>query len=257
MRKIYIQNRDDVNLSVVIEQTPDQTGLVFVMPGQGGFKEQGHIRAFVQAFLDKGFTVVSFDPANTIGESGGHIEQATITNYYADLEDVIAWASRQPWYIAPFVLAGHSLGGICTALYAEHYPDKVKALAPISTVVSGKLSLEAHGPEEINEWKQHGRTLHSNAKPGVSYILPWSNMEDRLQYDLLINADKLTMPVLLMAGDQDTSTPYAHQELLYEAIPTDHKELHKIKNAKHTFRTKEQFEQISAILGDWIEKYLL
>ena len=41
------------------------------------------------------------------------------------------------WYGEPFVLVGHSLGGISTALFAENYPDKVKALAPISTVVSG------------------------------------------------------------------------------------------------------------------------
>ena len=41
------------------------------MHGLGGFKEQPHIRAFAEAFTVKNFTVVTFDAANTFGESEG------------------------------------------------------------------------------------------------------------------------------------------------------------------------------------------
>jgi pimeloyl-ACP methyl ester carboxylesterase len=53
-------------------------------------------------------------------------------------------------------LCGHSLGGISTTLYAQKYPELVKALAPISTVVSGKLSIEAHKKEDIDNWRDTG-----------------------------------------------------------------------------------------------------
>ena len=59
------------------------------MHGLGGFKEQKHIQTFADAFLENNFTVVLFDTTHTYGESEGKYEDATTTNYYEDLEDVI------------------------------------------------------------------------------------------------------------------------------------------------------------------------
>ena len=117
MKKTFIKNRKGENVSVLVEKSENQKGLAFIMHGLGGFKEQDHIAAFANAFKEKGFTVVRFDTTNTLGESGGKYEDATITNYYEDLEDVVIWAQEQEWYQEPFALSGHSLGGICTLLY--------------------------------------------------------------------------------------------------------------------------------------------
>ncbi|MDP3995142.1 MAG: alpha/beta fold hydrolase [bacterium] len=253
MNNVFIQNRHSQKLAVVVEEQEGQKGLAFVMHGQGGFKEQPHVRTFIEAFMEKGFTVVSFDAANTIGESGGNMEYASITSYYEDLEDVIHWAQSQEWYQEPFTLAGHSLGGICTALYAEHHPEKVLGLAPISTVVSGTLSWETHPKEELDEWKRTGwRVSESKSKPGVIKKLKWKTMEDRLKYDLLEKADKLTMPVLLIVGDGDTTTPLAHQKLLFDALPGK-KELHVIPGAAHTFRDPKHLEAIQQHFLKWID----
>lgn len=260
MEKLFIANRKNQKLSVIVEKNPNQKGLVFVMHGLGGFKEQDHIETFANAFYDKGFTVVRFDTTNTLGESEGKYENATITNYYEDLEDVIEWTQKQEWYHEPFALAGHSLGGICIALYAEKYPDKVIAIAPISTVVSGQLSVEAHKkyePEDFKKWEEGGwKEEESRSKPGIIKRLPWSHIADRLKYDLLPNADKLTMPVLLITGEDDISTPPEHVQILYEALPGQ-KEFHIIKNAPHTFRDTKHLEEIRVIFLRWIEKNLV
>lgn len=253
MNKLFIQNRRNQKLAVVVEEQGDQKGLAFVMHGQGGFKEQPHIRTFIEAFLEKGFTVVSFDAANTIGESGGNMEDASITTYYEDLEDVINWASSQDWYQEPFALAGHSLGGICTALYAEHHPEKVLGLAFVSAVVSGILSWEAHTKDELDEWKRTGwRVSESKSKPGAVKKLKWQTMEDRLKYDLLEKADQLTMPVLLIVGDKDTTTPLAHQKILFDKLPAK-KELHVIPGAEHTIRKEPYLSQLKQLFLDWID----
>ncbi|OHB23204.1 MAG: hypothetical protein A2939_02195, partial [Parcubacteria group bacterium RIFCSPLOWO2_01_FULL_48_18] len=231
--------------------------LAFVMHGLGGFKEQDHIATFADAFKEKGFTVVRFDTTNTLGESGGKYENATITNYYEDLEDVIKWAQEQKWYQEPFALSGHSLGGICTALYAEKYPKKVLALALISTVVSGKLSIEAHkrdDAEDFSNWEKTGwKEEQSRSKPGVIKRLPWSHIADRLKYNLLSNVSKLTMPVLLITGENDTSTPPDHVQILFEALPGP-KEYHIIKNAPHTFRDKKHLAEIKNLFLKWVDK---
>jgi len=119
MEKIFIQNRKNQKLAVLVDQPENPKGLAFVMHGLGGFKEQPHIKIFAQSFQGAGYIVVRFDATNTFGESDGNYEDATTTNYYEDLEDVIGWAKTQAFYQEPFFLAGHSLGGICVALYAE------------------------------------------------------------------------------------------------------------------------------------------
>ncbi len=253
--KIFIKNRKDQKVVVLLEKADEQKGLVFVMHGLGGFKEQPHIQTFADAFLEEGFTVVRFDTTNTIGESDGKYEEATTTNYYEDLEDVVSWAKSQEWYEEPFWLAGHSLGGISTALFAEKYPERVKAVAPISTVVSGKLTLET-GREEIEKWKETGwREKESKSKPGFIKRLPWSHVEDRLKYDLLPGADKLKMPVLLIVGENDDATPPEHQKILFDKLSGE-KELHVIKGAPHTFREKEHLEEVKGIIKKWILKII-
>lgn len=241
---------------IALERAQDQRGLAFVMHGLSGNKDQPHIQTFAKAFARQGFTVVRFDTTNTFGESEGRYEDATITSYYEDLEDVIEWARSQEWFQEPFALSGHSLGGISTALYAERHPERISLLAPISPVVSGALGIqykELHDPEKLAKWRKTGwKEEESVSTPGLIKRLPWSHMEDRLKYDLLPDAHTLTMPVLLIVGDKDDSTPPEHIELLYAALPGP-KQLHIIPDAPHTFRTPEHLHTIEEMMSTWIE----
>lgn len=247
--KTFIKNRDNNDICVVVEDTQVNGKLAFVMHGLGGNKEEAHIRVMVEAFLEDSYTVVTWDAVHTFGESkGGLYEDATVTNYYADLEDVIEWSKKQDWYSEPFVLCGHSLGGISTALFAENHPEIVKALAPISTVVSGKLSIEIK--DDIEEWKKSGiRVMVSHS--GREKRLKWSHIEDRLKFDLLDHIDKLTMPVLLVVGSKDTSTPPNQQQILYEQLPGK-KEIHVIEGALHSFYEPHEQQELKQLVKVWL-----
>lgn len=252
--KTFIGNRDGRKLCVVIEGPQKPGKLAFVMHGLGGTKEGSEIRAMVAAFIELGYTVVSFDAAHTIGESEGDYEDATVTNYYADLEDVIAWASGQAWYDEPFILCGHSLGGLCTALFAEAHPEKIKGLAPISTVVSGKLSVATYDDthrdrKDLAEWKRTG-SMTRISRDGIDLKLKWSHMEDREKYDLLPQVGNLAMPVLLVVGDRDKSTPVGHHELFFEKLPGP-KELHVVKGAGHVYREKHEQAELHDLIKAW------
>ena len=252
--KTFIKNRDGQKVCVIAEGSEAPGKLAFVMHGLGGHKGQKYIRAIIEAFLEAGYVVVSFDTTNTFGESGGAYEDATITNYYADLEDVIAWASGQPWYAEPFVLCGHSLGGICTALFAENHPEKVAALAPLATIVSGELSLETHKmfPDraDLDKWRRDGVRVTKSHGGKIEQRLKWSHIEDRLKYDLLPGVGRLSMPVLMIVGAQDHSTPPVHQQLLFDKLP-GRKELHVIEAAQHTFYQPEERRELKHLVKSW------
>lgn len=247
-----IKNRKSQNIAVVVNEVSSPKGLAFVMHGLSGNKEQPHVQTFAQAFMDNGYTTVLFDTTNTFGESDGNYEDATVTNYYEDLEDVIKWSKSQSWYQEPFCLAGHSLGSFCITYYAENYPNEVKALAPISTMISGKLSVETKR-KFLEEWKRTGwKVEDSSISPDGKKRLKWSHMEDRMKYDLLPNANKLTMPVLLIVGDKDSGTPPQHQRMLYDKL-SGKKEIHIIKDAPHTFRKQRHLDEIKVIFDKWIK----
>jgi len=255
MKKVVIKNSKGLKLVILPEINPKQKGLAFVMHGQGGFKEQSHIQAIADAFKKFNYSVVRFDTTCSLRESGGDISDVSITQSHADLEDVVKWAEKQKWYQSPFALAGHSLGGICTALFAKKNPEKVKLLAPISTVVSGKLIKEAYSKKEIEEWERKGYRIEmSKSKPGVQKRIKWSSYTDWQKYDLLINAGRLTMPVLFAAGEFDTSTPPRHQKLLFDKIKGK-KEFHIIKGSPHTFRKTNHLKEIRQIFDRWLKKY--
>lgn len=240
-------------MSVLVEGDTSSDKLAFVMHGLGGNKEQPHIRAMVEAFLENGYKVVSFDAVHTFGESeGGKYEDATVTNYLADLEDVIDWASSQPWYKEPFVVCGHSLGGISVALYAEDHPNKIKALAPISTVVSGKLSA-AVKTDDLEKWEKEGVLVSMSFDGKREKRLKWSHMVDRLRYDLIPKASELTMPVLLVVGEQDSSTPLEHQRVLFNALEGP-KEIHVIDGAQHSFYEIGEQKELKRIVKAWASK---
>lgn len=78
-------------------------------------------------------------------------------------------------------------------------------------------------------------------------------MIDRLKYDLLPEVGNLRMPVFLIVGENDTSTPPEDQEILFEALPGK-KELHIIKGAPHTFRRPEHLAEIKQLFNRWIAK---
>lgn len=244
------QNRDGNTISVRVEEpTAPPRGLAFVMHGLGSNKDAAHLRAMVEAFLQADFRVVSWDAVHTFGAStGGLFEDATVTNYYADLEDVVQWAATQPWYEAPFVLCGHSLGGISVTLFAEKYPEKVRALAPIATVVSGELSVQS-GADDIAAWRAAGVRVTAG-RDGSERRLKWAHMEDRLRYNVLPDAQRLTMPVCMVVGSRDAPTPPAHQALLFAAIP-EPKEMHIIADAEHSFTEPSQRAELTAYLTQW------
>lgn len=255
MEKEVIQNRKGQKIVTIVEESASQKGLAFVMHGLGGFKEQPHIQTIAEAFREKGYTVVRFDTTNSAGESEGEMQLATLTNYYEDLEDVITWAQSQKWYQEPFCLAGHSLGGFCISWYAINHPEKVKAIAPISSFISGEVFLETlKAKESVEEWEKRGyREWESSSQPGLIKRLNWSFATDSLKYDLLAKAEEIKVPVLIIVGEEDTDTRLAHLKVLYEKLSTK-KEFHVIKGAPHTFIEEDHLREIKEIFLNWIIK---
>ena len=225
----------------------------------GGFQAQDNIQQIINVFYKNNYTVVSFDATNSIGESGGKYEDATLGKHYEDLVDVINWSKKQEWFIKNFILAGHSMGGYAVLRYAEEFPDEVKAVFPYAPVISGELSIEAHKKfesEKFKIWEETGwQTRISKSKPGLEKKLPFSHIVERLKHDLRLKTENLNMPVFIIVGEKDESCPPNHQKIFYDLIPKDtKKELYIVKGAPHTIRETEQVRELLNSLDSWLKK---
>ncbi len=81
MDKVSIKNRKEQKIIIIVEKSDKQQGLVFVVHGLGSFKKQHQMETMAKAFKSNSYTVIRFDTTNSIGESGGKLEDATMTNY--------------------------------------------------------------------------------------------------------------------------------------------------------------------------------
>ncbi len=251
----FIKNRHNINLAVWVENPTGRAGLVFIAHGLSSTHDQAHLQKYAESFLENDYIVVRHDATNSLGQSDGELEDATLTGYYEDFEDMITWAKSQPWYKEPFVLAGHSLGGACNLMFAFKHPEKVKALAPTSAFLDGKVTLKAYSKELMEKWKKDGYRLEeSKSRPGVIKKFNWTLAEDWQKYNLLPNAHLIKAPILLIVGEKDILTPLSSQRDLYNLVSSRKKELHVIKGSEHTYMAKEHLEEVKNIFKNWIKK---
>ena len=251
--KKFIKNRDWKKICVLIEKSENQKWLVFLMHWLWWSKDEKFIRTLSKVFQNNNFTVVSFDTRNTFWESEWSYENATVTNCLEDLEDVIFWSENQDFYEEKLYLAGHSLGWICTTLFTQKYPEKVKALSPASTVVSWKLSLETFSEDEIKNWKE--KWYREKISKSVSWRIKknsWWEIVDRCKYDLKEKAKTMNLPILFIVWDKDETTPLKHLKLLIEKITCNY-DLEIIKGAEHSFTKENELSEIYKIYDKWIK----
>ena len=106
----------------------------------------------------------------------------------------------------------------------------------------------------MKEWRKTGWNIReSKSQPGLIKKLKWAYAEDKMKYDLLLQVDRLAMPVLLIVGDKDDATPPEHQKILFDKL-SGKKEMHIIEGASHTFRGENYLKEIKDIFLKWNDK---
>ncbi len=259
MEKIELKNRKGQKIVGVLEIPKGEIkGTCIVQHGWGGNRNKPTVQAMKGAFLESGFQTFNFDTTNSFGESDGDYEKSTLGLHWEDFEDVTKWAQKQDWFVGPLALTGHSKGGYSAIRYAEEHPEEVSYVVPVAPVASGKMSFEAqkrYHPEKFKELKEKG-VIEKIGKDGNIKRNYWFQFEERLQHDLFPNITKVTMPVLLIIGSEDTSC-FEQTEVLYNALPEENKEIKIIKGAPHSYYEVKEQEACKRYIRDWLVSVML
>jgi pimeloyl-ACP methyl ester carboxylesterase len=251
----YITNQNGEKIFVQVEHANNPQSVAIIMHGLGGNSESSYIKLINNSCQEQHLTTVRFDCRNTYGKSDGSLEKATVTNHLEDLQTVIDWCKKQEWFIQPYLLFAHSLGGLSILEYAKDNQAELFGIAPLSSVLAGELSWQTkkYSPEVLKSWKELGyREWEGNYSHKK---LEYAHKLDRDKYDARTYAHTFTIPVLMIVGTDDDSTPVEHQQQFQRELHSDN-ELHVIPDMKHS--PSEQYSaELDRIIQAWIHKLLM
>ena len=207
--------------------------------------------ALTRLLIERGIATFRFD-FFAHGESEGPFE--TITTMLA-VEQTQAAVDlvRQKGFLT-IGLMGSSFGGLVSILTAAQRTD-LACLALKCPVVdfAEELRLE-FGEEEMKQWKQTNTI--PNILGGSDRIpLRYAFYEDSLRQIAYEPAERITVPTLIVQGDQDEHVPLHQSQQLYEALRAK-KQFEMLPGADHQFSKGEDFNRMTTLIAGWLTDHL-
>ena len=247
---------------------PGRAPVVLVLHGFKGFRRWGFFPWLGERIAGAGFASLVFDFSHNGTGAGGEayprgdlFRASSWRTHQEDLDAVIAAvragtlpgaSSLDPGRIA---LLGHSLGGGLAVIRAAADPDLrcVAALAPVNRA-------DRFSPREKETWRAKGELPIVNTRTGEVLPLGVGFLEDAearaAELDAVAAAARLSCPLLVVHGEEDTSVPPAEGRSLVEsAIAAGRAARYSpIAGTQHTFDAVHPFDgPTPALLRAWTE----
>ena len=254
--KQFIKNQNNEDLCVQVFAPLANTKyskLAIICHGITGYKEQDVILQTAKTLSHSDYSVITFDCRNSRGESHNNHSCATLSSMYDDIQTIIEWAKNQDFYVEPFLLAGHSLGGSVVLNYAELHPQNVSHLILISSVFDGNKLLQntkVNAPEFFQQL-QNGGVIRARNK--TDCYLDSTYLYDFIKHDLYKNIQELKMPVLMISGDNDTASTFKNNERFYQSL-NGKKELHILQHCSHIYDTTQNLSELNNKIEQFLSK---
>ena len=241
-QEIWIKNTDNESIYLQLSgnKDTDSPHLAIIQHGLASNMEHPAVQTAKQAFLDKGYLVITFDSRHSLGKSDGKVINVRLETFENDLETVINWAKKQKFYREPLTLAGHSLGGASVLQYAAGHPSGIDRIIPITPVVSGnrwEKSCMTNMTDFCQNWKQNGVYNYQTE------IIPYAVVEDAKAYDALQLTNNIKARTLLITvKDDNIIAPHDVKEL-YDAFAAP-KSFGSVSDGGHNFATEQSRREL-------------
>lgn len=96
-QEIWIKNADNESIYLQLSgnKDTDSPHLAIIQHGLASNMEHPAVQTAKQAFLDKGYLVITFDSRHSLGKSDGKVINVRLETFENDLETVINWAKNK------------------------------------------------------------------------------------------------------------------------------------------------------------------
>jgi pimeloyl-ACP methyl ester carboxylesterase len=236
-----------------ILSTPDEptTRLAVLCHGFLSSKNSTTNKTLTRLLNGQGLATFRFDFFGQ-GESDGPFEEITTTLAVHQAETALDLVVARGY--DRIGLVGSSFGGLVATLTASQRRD-IACLALKCPVVDFAEELRlTFGPEELAQW--HATDTVPNIMGGPDRIhLRYDFYEDCLRQIAYGPAERITVPTLIVQGEQDECVPLHQSRRLYDTL-RGLKRLDLLPEADHQFTRGEHFRQMTTSISDWIVTHL-
>lgn len=238
--------------------------VVIFCHGYKGFKDWGAWNIMAETFAKAGFFFIKFNFSHNGGTVNQPIDfpdlEAFGNNNYTkelyDLGSIINWISsssesKNEIDLERISLIGHSRAGGIVTIKAEE-DNRVKKVISLAGVCDFAKRTATSG--DLEQWKKDGVKYVLNGRTKQQMPHFYQFYEDFKQNENQLNIEravsKLTIPYLIIHGDNDTSVFIDEAQQLHSWNSKSQLEI--IENANHVFNTSHPWEK--EILSEELEK---
>ncbi len=268
MSQNYVYNTTEnhkINITTFGNSNLSNSNCIIFIHGFKGFKDWGFGPYLAEYFADKGNFVITFNFShNGVGENSTEFNelekfaQNTYSREINEVEEIIKiyktgfFGETNP---NPKIgLLGHSRGG-AVSIAAASLSSDIDALVTWSAI----SKFDRFSDRQKREWKEKGYLEIINSRTKQVMRLNKTlltdieeNSNDKL--NLQVALSKLTIPYLIIHGDQDLAVPLSEAEQIYEWSNKETTEFYRISGTGHTFDIKHPFEGSSPAFDKVLEK---
>lgn len=268
MSQNYIYHTSDnsnINITTFGNSNLLNGNCIIFVHGFKGFKDWGFGPYLSNYFAGKGYFVVTFNFShNGVGKDSidfNELDKFANNTYSREIKELteIIEAYKAGFFgqISPNTkvgIIGHSRGGGISLVVSSLSPN-VDALVTWSSI----SKFDRFTEHQKNEWKTKGYLEMLNSRTKQMMRLNKILLEDfEKNTDSLLNIEKslknLTIPYLIIHGDQDLAVPLNEAEQIYDWANKETTEFYRISGTGHTFDIKHPFEDSSVAFNKVLDK---
>lgn len=256
--KTKIPSKRKSKLSAVIHDVSGGKSkrLAVLLPGYLDSKDYPHLVRLGEDLASVGYVAVRFDPTGT-WESEGDISFYTMSQYLRDIQAVVDFMNLRASFV-DIVVAGHSLGGRMSVLYGaaeSQVSAAVNIMEPTSFVRLENFE------ETVVKWGREGmkvsvRDLPNDRSEKREFRVPYSFVEDALNYDIAAVVGDFNKPLLFIAGEHDDECPPDEMRAIYKKTSKP-KEFVILEGIGHDYRFHEsEIRTVNSHVLGFLQRHL-
>jgi len=238
-RAMQLKAADGQHILAVRQQTGHGPGVLFLH----GFRSdmtgtKGDYLAQLCASRQQTFTRLDL---RGHGQSGGHYTDFTLSDWLADVVQVLDECTQ-----GPQIIVGSSLGGWLMLLLAKVRPARIQGLIGLAAApdFTTELLLPALTPAQKAEYEQTGRIVEETTPEFGPNIFTRALIEDARHHLILTQPLAFNGPVRLLQGMQDDAVPWAHAFKIVQAISGNDVRVTLFKDAGHRIAEPPQLFEL-------------
>ena len=216
--------------------------LALLLPGYLDSPDYLHLIVFEKQLIELGYTVERLDTCGLW--ENGDVSNYSITNFLKQIKNRIYFYKNQN--PEDILLLGHSNGAFASIIAGSKFSEvtKIIALCPPPDWVGTEVKWE-------NGFRFSKRDLPDKPNKYREFKIPFSFLEDALQYSAVEEVKKICKPLMILICLEDQSVASEKTEKIIAAANNPHAV--RLKGVVHNFRNSE--EQINLVTEE-IVKFL-